>query len=234
MKLYRGLLLDFYGTLVHEDDEIIPVICEQIRRSASIEAVTDDIGKFWWETFSTLFQRSYGTSFLSQRDAAVLSLTETINHFGAALDPVRLIAPQFAHWAAPAVFSDTRPFLDYVASTGRPTCIVSNIDRIDLEQAINVHGLHFDYIVTSDDVQSYKPRPEIFETALNMLGLSADKVLHIGDSRTSDVMGAKRMGIPVAWVNRTGKQVSDSLDPDYIVRDLGELRVSLERTLLPR
>lgn len=228
MHRYRGLLLDFYGTLVHEDDEIIPVICEEVRRSARIDAAASDIGKFWWGSFSSLFQRSFGPSFLSQRDAAVLSLTETINHFGSALDPAHLIAPQFAHWTSPTIFLDTRPFLDFVERTGIPVCIVSNIDRVDLEQAIAFHGLHFDHVVTSDDVASYKPRPEIFEAALNKLGVATDDVLHVGDSRTSDVAGAKGMGISVAWVNRSGKQVTDGLDPDYTVRDLAELQAILE------
>lgn len=228
MNRYRGLLLDFYGTLVHEDDEIIPVICEEVRRSARIDAVASDIGKFWWGSFSTLFQRSFGPAFLSQRDAAVMSLTETLNHFGAALDPAHLIAPQFAHWASPAIFPDTKPFLDYLARSGIPVCIVSNIDRVDLEQAIAFHGLYFDHIVTSDDVQSYKPRPEIFETALSKLGLAADEVLHVGDSRTSDVAGAIRMGIPVAWLNRSGKQVADELEPDVTVHDLAELQTVLD------
>lgn len=45
MKRHRGLLLDFYGTLVHEDDEIILIICEEIRCSAGIEATAGDIGR---------------------------------------------------------------------------------------------------------------------------------------------------------------------------------------------
>ncbi len=233
MKRHRGLLLDVYGTLVHEDDEIILIICEEIRCSAGIEATAGDIGRFWWESFSSLCQRSYGSGFLSQRDAALVSLRKTIDHFGAVLDPATLIAPQFAHWTSPGIFPDTKPFLSYVAREPIPLCIVSNVDRVDLEQAISFHDLHLEHIVTSDDVQSYKPRSEMFEAALNKLGLASDEVLLVGDSRTSDIVGAQGMGIPVAWMNRSGKPGTGSLGPDYTMHDLGELKAILEMSLVP-
>lgn len=224
----RGLLLDFYGTLVHEDDDIIPIICEDIRISANTKASAGEIGRFWWESFSPLFQRSYGAGFLSQRNAAVQSLAETIRHFGATLNPTTLIAPQFAHWVSPAIFPDTKPFLEYLSQANVPVCIVSNIDRVDLEAALKYLDLHFEHVITSDDVKSYKPRPEMFEAALDRLGLASDEVLHVGDSRTSDIAGAQEVGIAVAWVNRAGKQGLESPFPDYTVHDLKELQVILE------
>lgn len=70
--------------------------------------------------------------------------------------PCNAPCPQFAHWTSPAIFSDTKPFLSFVARELIPLCIVSNVDRVDLEQAISFHDLHFEHIVTSDDVQFYK------------------------------------------------------------------------------
>lgn len=227
MTQYQGLLLDFYGTLVHEDDEIIATICDRINCSVGVVTTDKDIAAFWWESFSQLFTKSFGTAFLSQREAAVQSLAATLSRFESDLDPSDVIAPQFAHWAMPGIFPDTRPFLDVVASSNMPVCIVSNIDRIDIERAISFHNLYFDHIVTSDDVQSYKPRPEMFHSALQKLGMAPDQVLHVGDSRTSDVMGAKNLNIPVAWVNRSGKRITSGQRPDYTVRNLEELTTLL-------
>ncbi len=233
MKKLKGLLLDVYRTLVHEDDEIIPVICEKIRSHADREASVRDIGRVWWESFAPLVHRSYGDVFLSQRGAALMSLSETLDRFGAELDPEALIAPQFAHWVAPTIFPDTKPFLHYVEKQHIPVCIVSNIDRVDLEQAISFHNLEFEHIVTSDDVRSYKPRPEMFAAAMRKLGLAPEAVLHVGDSQTSDIAGAKAMGIPVAWLNRSGKQYPATPVPDHTVGDLGGLQVILETRLVP-
>jgi hypothetical protein len=39
-------------------------------------------------------------------------------------------------------------------------CVVSNIDRADIEAAIDYHGLKFDHVVTSEDAKSPGP-PEV-------------------------------------------------------------------------
>lgn len=62
----------------------------------------------------------------------------------------------------------------------------------------------------SEDCRAYKPRPEMFEKALSFLGLESREILHVGDSFRCDVQGAKALGMPVLWVNRTGKQVPNS------------------------
>ncbi len=66
-------MLDFYGTLVHEDDDIIPLICEEVRRGIPVTAITDalgptatGIGRFWWELFGTRFQVSFNDTFVDQ------------------------------------------------------------------------------------------------------------------------------------------------------------------------
>jgi 2-haloacid dehalogenase len=97
---------------------------------------------------------------------------------------------------------------------------VSNIDRSDIEAAISHHGLVVDLVVTSEDARAYKPRPEPFRLALDLLGLRPDQVLHVGDSLTADVGGANALGIPVAWVNRKGKSTPPQSRLDYEASDL--------------
>ncbi len=63
----------------------------------------------------------------------------------------------------------------------------------------------------------------MFHMALDVLGLQPDEVLHVEDSRTSDVGGATRLGIPVAWVNRTGKSATGDPVADYTVTSLNEV-----------
>ena len=60
-------------------------------------------------------------------------------------------------------------------------------------------------MVTSEDARSYKPRPEPFDHALDLLDVRRDAVLHAGDSLSSDVAGANRAGILMAWVNRSAR-----------------------------
>jgi putative hydrolase of the HAD superfamily len=68
---------------------------------------------------------------------------------------------------------------------------------------------YFDHIVLSAVVGWEKPHPRIFESALELVGVSADKVLHVGDNYQQDVVGAQQVGIYAVWLRRQGKQMAD-------------------------
>lgn len=87
-----------------------------------------------------------------------------------------------------------------------PICVVSNIDRADLDAALRCTKLPLPLTATSEDVRAYKPRPEPFLAGLSLLGLQAHEVLHIGDSLGSDIAGANALGIAAAWVNVRGRR----------------------------
>jgi len=127
----------------------------------------------------------------------------------------------YEYWSHPRIFPESKEVL---AQCRVPICVVSNIDNVDIESALKHNKLSFDWVVTSEDCRAYKPRGEVFERALALVGVSRDEVLHVGDSFNSDVCGAKRQGIPVLWVNRKNR-VATSADetPDYISSDLTAL-----------
>ena len=219
----RALLLDFYGTLVHEDTDVIEAICQEISHKAPAPtAGPAEVARTWWSAFCALTADSYGSRFRLQRDIARISLAATVNCCRSTADPGSLLEAQFAYWQRPQLYPDTRGLL----TTSLPTCVVSNTDRADLAAALAHHGLssHFTHLVTSQDARAYKPRPEMFTTALGLLGLSPHEVIHVGDSLTSDAAGAANLGIPVAWVNRGRRPApAGGPRPTYEVNDLREL-----------
>ena len=77
--------------------------------------------------------------------------------------------------------------------------------------AIEFHGLKPDGVFTSEDAKSYKPRKELFELALKSTGLMPEEVVHIGDSMSSDVKGASALGIDTIWLNRSKRNVPESV-----------------------
>ncbi|MBW7474732.1 HAD family hydrolase [Paenibacillus oenotherae] len=219
----KAIFLDFYGTLVHEDDEIIPIICEQIKLgSADQQCDSRAIGSHWWKVFSGMFQNSFGESFKTQRELGIASLAETIAHFNSNCIADELIKPQFAHWKQPRIYEDTLPFIEQFNVL--PLYILSNIDTPDLIEAAACHGIAVTDIITSEDVRSYKPRPELFLEALRRYGLLPHEVVHIGDSITSDVAGAGSVGIATIWLNRLNKPKPEGITPDYICSNLNEAR----------
>jgi 2-haloacid dehalogenase/putative hydrolase of the HAD superfamily len=143
--------------------------------------------------------------------------------YQADLDAVEMAERLFTYWQTPTAFSDATTFL---RQNTLPLCIVSNIDTSDLRSACNHNGWEFDFVVTSEECRSYKPRPEMFACALEKLGCRAQEVLHIGDSLSSDVKGAQLVGIDVAWVNRRGRAIPGNMaPPNYTVSALDALPI---------
>lgn len=216
---YKAIFIDFYGTLVHEDDEILPLICERVRTSSSTDHSIRDIGGYWWKAFLRLSESCYGTSFRPQRQIGVDSLAETIGKFQSDAVAEELIQLQFEHWKKPVIFEDTKPFLDEWSGQV-PLYILSNIDTEDVSTAIEYHGLKVDGVISSEDVQSYKPRQEMFMEGLRRASLQPNEVLHIGDSINNDAWGAMQCGIDAVWLNRLGKAEHDTIHPTYTFSNL--------------
>lgn len=205
--MIRAIFLDFYGTVVHEDDEVIKIITKKIYDTGKALDIKE-IGQYWWRTFQSLFVNSYGTSFRTQRAFELKSLEDTISHFQSTEDAEKLSELMFQYWTNPDIFEDSKEFF---RKCPLPIYIVSNIDTLDLQKALEVHNLKPEGVYTSEDARSYKPRKELFELALTKACVSPKEVVHIGDSISSDVKGAAALGINTIWMNRFNKIIPEGV-----------------------
>jgi HAD superfamily hydrolase (TIGR01549 family) len=109
--------------------------------------------------------------------------------------------------------------------------VVSNFDYSPTCRAIlEREGLAdlFETVVISDEIGWRKPKPIIFETALRRMDVSPAEALFVGDRADIDVLGARAVGMPTAWINRDAADLpSDIQPPDFEIRDLEELRAIL-------
>jgi HAD superfamily hydrolase (TIGR01493 family) len=214
----RAILLDFYGTVVQDDEVIVARICSQVAAVSPLSVTAAEVLSYWGALWRQLCSESFGASFRSQKKVERLSLQRVLERFQADLDGHALCQMAYAYWAQPTIFPESKKVL---AACRLPVCLVSNIDNGELYSALQHHDLHFDWIVTSQDCRAYKPRADMFEKALALLDLSADQVLHVGDSYGSDVRGARSVGIPVLWVNRKKRPLPLGHEaPDYVSEDL--------------
>ena len=60
----------------------------------------------------------------------------------------------------------------------------------------------FDVITLSYEHGYAKPHPSIFVATLEKLGTNANHCLHVGDSPTADIQGAKSVGMKTAFIKR--------------------------------
>ncbi len=205
--MIKAFFVDFYGTIVHEDGEVIEKITKIICDTGKVDN-PKAVDSFWWLDFQNMFLNSYGDSFETQRALERKSLEHTLERFSSDADAAELSDMMFAHWIKPPVFEDSKEFFE---KSPVPIYIVSNIDTDDILKAIDFHGLNPAGVYTSEDARSYKPRKELFELALKETGLRTDEVIHIGDSISSDVKGAGVLGIKTLWLNRFGKDIPDQV-----------------------
>ncbi|HSS36556.1 MAG TPA: HAD family hydrolase [Patescibacteria group bacterium] len=89
-------------------------------------------------------------------------------------------------------------------------------------------------VVVSQRVGTIKPDPRIFRATEAALGLPADTILHVGDDWSADVVGGRRAGWRVAYLE-TGQPDSpfpasrpnDDVAPDLRLDRLADLEVAL-------
>ena len=135
------------------------------------------------------------------------------------------LAASLPHWKP---FPDTVPALRKLKSKYK-LGIISNIDDDLFAKTASVLEVKFDYLVTAQQVRSYKPSPQNFETALSRIGLPCEKILHVAESVYHDIIPAKRLGLASVWVNRRACKVGPGAtrsvqgSPDLIVPDLKTL-----------
>lgn len=105
--------------------------------------------------------------------------------------------------------------------------LVSNFDDTDtVYQVLKKEGVDhcFETVIISSEIGIRKPRPEIFLAACEKIGVAPADCLFIGDSFENDVVGAKRLGMDVAWINPIGlPPPQEDPRPDYILAQLTDL-----------
>jgi 2-haloacid dehalogenase len=80
--------------------------------------------------------------------------------------------------------------------------ILTNCDD-DLFAASNRRlDVDYDWVVTAQQVGSYKPDPRNFHAALERVGLPPERIVHVAQSLFHDHAPAKRLGLTTVWIDR--------------------------------
>jgi 2-haloalkanoic acid dehalogenase type II len=116
-------------------------------------------------------------------------------------------------------FPDTNAALTRLSKAGIRLGILSNVDEDLLAGTRRHFDVSFDLVVTAQRVRSYKPGHAHFTTARAELGPGA-RWLHAAQSYFHDVVPAKALGIPVAWINRKGEKAGSAGPADRELTNL--------------
>jgi 2-haloacid dehalogenase len=125
-------------------------------------------------------------------------------------------------------FPDSPGALERLARRFR-LAVITNCDD-DLFAASNRRlGVTFDWVITAQQVGSYKPSWRNFEVAFERIGVPRERILHVAQSLFHDHVPAKELGLTTAWVDRrrgrpgSGATPPASATPDISVPDMATL-----------
>jgi putative hydrolase of the HAD superfamily len=83
----------------------------------------------------------------------------------------------------------------------------------------------FRALIFSGEVGVTKPHPQMFQLALDGLGVEPHACLHVGDLQRTDIVGAKAAGMHTAWIQRAvyAGEAQPDHGPSVIVNGVKEV-----------
>ncbi len=112
--------------------------------------------------------------------------------------------------------------LGVVSNFAIPECVFRLLKRDGLAG-------FFAVVVVSGAVNRRKPRPEIFQRALEKLGVDAESVVFVGDTVESDIQGPQSIGMKTIYIERRAQKEIDKAIPDHAIKNLNQLLEAIER-----
>lgn len=224
----QAVTFDAAHTLVHVEWNPARMAVE-----AAVEVGAKVDGQVAEETYNRMLQtrwRDYQE--LNKSDDAKacrdfwLSLTgEWLQRLGLSLELVEPISAQVEDWLLGEdsrvyhVYDDVFPCLEALKAKGLRMAVISNWDYTLIPTMVRF-GLadYFEVIVPSLVFGVEKPDVRIFEHTLNLLGLEAGAVMHVGDDPMADFHGARSAGMEAMIIDRGCAQPSS-----HVISDLRDL-----------
>jgi 2-haloacid dehalogenase len=219
---YQVLTFDCYGTLIDWEQGILGAL-RPVLSAHHLDLPDDQI----LELYATLESQAEAGAYRLYKSV----LRQVVEGFGSQLhfvpshQELACLATSLQHWAP---FPDTVAALQTLKRTYK-LAVISNTDE-DLFASTAEHlQVEFDWVITAERVQSYKPSLQNFTSALASIGLAKTDVLHVAQSMYHDIVPAKQLGLSAVWVNRYGQTtragatLPAQAQPDLTVPDLRTL-----------
>ena len=210
------LSFDVFGTLISVRDGSYGAF-ERILREAGAAHI--DV-KAFWEAWEERNIKAYWSPYRPYKDICRESLMATFEEFGVKGRP-ETISYYFEAFSNFELYPDVVDTLSRLSRRFR-LAIVSNIDN-DLLAATPLKWT-FDLVCTAEQAKGYKPDGALFRYLLSSAGVARNEMLHSGQSQFTDMVGAKPLGMTVAWINRRGIALSTEVPrPDFQLPDIQSL-----------
>jgi len=201
-----GTLIDWAAGLTGSLSRLFPTARRAVAHKIAEPPTTPDLARLYVEVEAEVEAEGY------RRYREVMR--ETALRMGRKLgQPVS--AEQSARFAAELPtwkpFADTNQGLQLLKSRYR-LGVLSNIDRDLFVETSRHFSVDFDFVITAEDVGSYKPELGHFERLLSSEA-TRDQVIHVAQSQYHDGRACRELGIAFVWINRYKDARTEEADP---------------------
>lgn len=130
---------------------------------------------------------------------------------------------QHLHLSIP--FKHTIHVLNKIQLSEKKIAAITSRTKESAEKILELANIHhyFDIFLAAEDVEHHKPHPEALMKALDVLQVSPNHAVMIGDT-SADIGAGKNAGTFTIGVTYGfhGEKIRDS-NPDFVVRDIQEI-----------
>ena len=215
MTMFDVITFDCYGTLIDWESGISSAIVEAAER-VGVHLGRDDV----IEAYHLAEPEVESDGYRPYREVQAHAASATARRLGWNLElaQANFLAQGLPNWPA---FEDSNTALEQLKAAGYRLGILSNVDDDLLQGTLRHFTIDFDFLVTAEQVRSYKPASAHFSRAKEVIGEA--RWLHAAQSYFHDVAPATSLGIPVVWVNRKNEPRAGDAEPEGEVDSLGGL-----------
>jgi 2-haloacid dehalogenase len=193
---YEVLTFDCYGTLIDWESGLMTAL-NQILDAHNLELEKEKALELFAEFES---QEEQQENYISYREV----LKNVVKKLG---DRLKFKPTEEEINSLPESIKNWQPFSDTVEALGLlkkrfKLGIISNIDDDLFAATAKKLKVDFDWVITAQQVKSYKPSQQNFKIALEKIDLPSNGILHVAQSIYHDVIPANALGLSTVWVNR--------------------------------
>ena len=205
------LTFDCYGTLIDWEPGIAAALRAQLGEAVAGHTDDDLLAAF------AAVEQHAEVPYKRYREVLEIAIRGVGERFSVPVDDgqARRFGASVGDWPA---FADSQAALRRLQQRYK-LAVITNCDDDLFAASEQRLGVSFDFVITAQQVGSYKPDVANFHFAYERIGVPRDQILHVAQSLFHDHVPAKALGMTTVWIDRRDGKAGGATPPAAAIPD---------------